>query len=377
VYKWMGLNVAGRYIAQTVARFIWLILLALTGLFFIFDVIAEANEVGNGIYSMQKAAFYALLQIAAHVYDAMPIAVVAGAIVALASLANNSEITVLRSSSMTPLWLLKTLFLTGVPFVLFTLVIGEWVQPLASQKAELMRATALGYRMGSDLKSGVWLRDVQVEGGVNYINLPTVNADGTAPSINIYGFDTAMRLSHRISAQKGRFVDAQGATAQYWLFEAASVEKFDLITAQRISATKVLQWKWASTLSPNALVGMQKNPDRVGIVSLLETVLFQQKNDVDARKSMAILLRRLFHPLALWVMLVISLPFAYLRARGGAIASRVFAGVLMGMGFHSGNRLFEFMSLVQGWPVWLSAQLPLWCGLALAMVLFWRFHRLH
>jgi lipopolysaccharide export system permease protein len=76
-------------------------------------------------------------------------------------------------------------------------------------------------------------------------------------------------------------------------------------------------------------------------------------------------------------MLAMAMPFAYLRARGGAVATRVFAGVLMGMGFHAGNRLFEFMSLVQGWPVWLTAQLPLWIGLLLAMLLYWRFHRLH
>jgi lipopolysaccharide export system permease protein len=377
MYKWLGLNTTGRYIAKTVARFILIILLALTGLFFIFDVLAEANEVGNGLYSLQKAAYFALLQIPAHVYDAMPIAVVAGAIVGLASLANNSEITVLRSSSMTPRWLLKTLFMTGIPFVLFTLIMGEWVQPLASQKAEVMRAAALGYRVGGDLKSGVWLREVQSNGELNYVNLPSVNADGTAPTIKVYAFDSTMRLVSRLTAVKGRHADTLGNAGSNWEFDSATLERFNANTAQRESVTEIKPWQWVSTLSPNALVGMQKSPERVGIVSLLETVLFQQKNDVDARKSLSILLRRLFHPLALWVMLAISMPFAYLRARGGAVASRVFAGVLMGMGFHAGNRLFEFMSLVQGWPVWLSAQLPLWCGLALAMILFWRFHRLH
>lgn len=377
MYKLLGLNTAGRYLAKTVARYIWIILLALTGLFFIFDVLAEANEVGNGLYSLQKAAFFALLQIPAHMYDAMPIAVVAGAIVGLASLANNSEITVLRSSSMTPRWLLKTLFIIGIPFVLFTLIMGEWVQPLASQKAEVMRAAALGYRVGGDLKSGVWLRDVQANGDINYINLPNVNADGTTPTIKMYGFDNNMRLITRLIGQNGHHVQFTGGAEPLWEFERATIENFNANTAQRESVTIKMKWQWLSSLSPNALVGMQKSPERVGIVSLLETVLFQQKNDVDARKSLSILLRRLFHPIALWVMLAISLPFAYLRARGGAVASRVFAGVLMGMAFHAGNRLFEFMSLVQGWPVWLSAQLPLWCGLALAIVLFWRFHRLH
>jgi lipopolysaccharide export system permease protein len=377
MYNWLALGLTGRYIAHAVARYIWIILLALTGLFFIFDVLAETNEVGNGSYSLQKASLYALLQMPAHVYDAMPIAVVAGAIVALASFANSSEITVLRASSMAPFWLVKVLFITGIPFVIFTLIVGEWIQPVASQKAELLRSQALGYRIGGDLKTGLWLRDVQPDGAVNYINLPSVSANGTAPSIRIYSFDDAMRLTKRTSALTGQFVAAQGEQPSHWLFAQANIEKFNVTTTQRERASEQQQWQWISTLSPDALVGMQKSPERVGIVSLLETVLFQQKNAVDSRKSLSILLRRLLHPLALWVMLAIALPFAYLRARGGAIAPRVFAGVLMGMGFHSGNRLFEFMSLVQGWPVWLTAQLPLWIGLAIATSLFWRFHRLH
>lgn len=377
MYKWLGLNTAGRYIAATVSRFILIILLGLVALFFIFDLLAEANEVGKGVYSLRTAALFALLQIPAHVYDAMPIAVVAGAVVGLATLANSSEITVLRASSLSPTKLLKILLVVGIPYVVLTVFVGEWVQPIASQSAELMRAKALNYRMGSDLKTGVWLRDVQANGQVSYINLDTVTSDGQAASIKVYRFDASMRLTERTSAYTGVFQPAQSDGAAQWQFASATIETIGLERAAIERVQTLSPWTWNSTLSPSALTGMQKQPERVGIVSLLETVLFQQRNEVDARKSLSILLRRTLHPLALWVMLAIAMPFAYLRARGGAVAARVFAGVLIGLGFHSGNRLFEFFSLVQGWPVWLSAQLPLWLGLALALILFWRFHRLH
>jgi lipopolysaccharide export system permease protein len=377
MYTLLGLNTSGRYIAKTIARYAWLILFALTALFFIFDLLAESNEVGVLAYSLRKAALFALLQIPAHAYDAMPIAMVAGAIVGLASLANSSEITVLRAASLAPKTLFKILFVTGIPFVVFTLGMGEWVQPLASQKAEVLRATALGYRIGGDLKTGIWLRDVQSSGDVAYLNLPIVSADGTAPSLTVYRFDAQMRLNSRLQAKNGQFVLNEAPNLPYWQFDEAQLETFDINSAQRTKLETLIGWQWVSTVSPNALLGMQKSPERVGIASLLETVLFQQKNEVDSRKSLSILLRRMLHPLALWVMLAMAMPFAYLRARGGAVAARVFAGVLMGMGFHSGNRLFEFMSLVQGWPVWLTAQLPLWIGLSIALFLFWRFHRLH
>jgi lipopolysaccharide export system permease protein len=377
MYKLLGLNLAGRYIAGNVSRFVCLILFALVGLFFLFDLMAESNQVGNAQYSLKTAALFALLQIPAHLYDAMPIAVVAGAIVGLASMANHSEITVLRAANLSPTRMLKIMFITGLPFVVFTAVMGEWLQPWASQFGEELRAKALNYRVGSDLKSGVWLRDVGTNGEVAYINLPDVQSNGLAPNMTLYRFDAQMHLRARLRAQKGVYQSAIADKAGHWLFASAQQEWFDAETAQRSRVETLSPWLWESELSPSALVGMQKSPERVGIFSLLETVLFQQKNDVDARKSLSILLRRVFHPLALWVMLAMAMPFAYVRARGGAVAARVFAGVLMGVGFHSGNRLFEFMSLVQGWPVWLTAQMPLWIGIAIAIALFWRFHRLH
>ncbi|MEN9912190.1 MAG: export transporter permease LptG, partial [Pseudomonadota bacterium] len=163
----------------------------------------------------------------------------------------------------------------------------------------------------------------------------------------------------------------------FWLFNSINTEYYHPKTAQQLSFDKQLSWRWYTNLNLQSLIGLQKNPDRVGVIALLNTVLFQINNHLDSRKSLSILLRRSLYPLALWVMLMISFPFAYLRARDGAIAARIFAGVLLGMSFHAGNRLFEFMSLAQGWPVWLTVQLPLWLGVATAFILFWRFHRLH
>jgi lipopolysaccharide export system permease protein len=393
-YKLLGLNTHQRYIAHTVARYILLITFALVSLFFIFDILSESTEMGNGKYTMQLIVLFSALKIPAQFYDVMPIAVVAGGIVGLATLANSSEITVLRASHLTPKQLLWILFLTGIPFVLSTLLIGEWIQPLASNQADSLRAKALGYRINSQLKTGLWLRDTLPNGEVRFLNIPTINGDGNIPHMWIYHFDKTMHLTMRSKALNGTFTSAASDKKQtistlktpnfissnqvsFWLFNSNDTEYYHPKTAQKLSSDTQINWRWYTNLNLQSLIGLQKDPERVGIASLINTVLFQIKNDLDARKSLSILLRRSLYPLALWVMLIIAFPFAYLRARDGAIAARIFAGVLLGMCFHAGNRLFEFMSLAQGWPVWLTAQLPLWLGVVTALILFWRFHRLH
>lgn len=417
-YKLLGLNTHQQYIAHTVARYILLIAFALVSLFFIFDILSESSEIGNGKYSLRLVILFSALKMPAQLYDVMPIAVVAGGVVGLATLANSSEITVLRASSMTPKQLLRILFLTGIPFVLLTVFIGEWLQPFASVQADNLRAKALGYRVNSHLKTGLWLRDILPNGEIRFLNIPNIDGDGNIPQMWLYHFDTAMHLIQRSQALKGVFLtkesdignikkilstsnsntpnlnipnlnisnvissnvissNKQFSKQSFWLFNLINTEYYHPQTAQQLSFNKQLSWRWYTNLNTQSLVGLQKNPDRVGVADLLNTVLFQMNNDLDSRKSLSILLRRSIYPLALWVMLMISFPFAYLRARDGAIAARIFAGVLLGMSFHAGNRLFEFMSLAQGWPVWLTAQLPLWLGVATAFTLFWRFHRLH
>lgn len=398
-YRLLGLNTHQQYIAHTVARYILLIAFALVSLFFIFDILSESSEIGNGKYSLRLVILFSALKMPAQLYDVMPIAVVAGGVVGLATLANSSEITVLRASSMKPRHLLRILFLTGVPFVLLTVFIGEWLQPFASVQADNLRAKALGYRINSDLKTGLWLRDTLLNGEVRFLNIPTIDGDGNIPQMWIYHFDTKMHLIQRSQALKGVFLTKESGIENtkhilstsnlnvprfipsnkqsFWLFNSNNTEYYHPQTAQQLSFDKQLSWRWYTNLNLQSLVGLQKNPDRVGVIALLNTVLFQIDNHLDSRKSLSILLRRSLYPLALWIMLMISFPFAYLRARDGAIAARIFAGVLLGMSFHAGNRLFEFMSLAQGWPVWLTAQLPLWLGVATAFTLFWRFHRLH
>lgn len=384
----LGLDTTGRYVARTIYRYVWLVLVSLTGLFFVFDIMAELADVGKAAYTLRLAAIYAVFQIPTHMYDIMPIATVAGAIVALAALANNSEITVLRSAGFTPRQLMRTLFLIGIPLVVLTLLIGEGVQPIADQRAAQLRMQAIGYSTGGELRSGIWLREVQADGGVQYLNIQSVSPQGEAQQLQLWVFDAQSRLTLTVAAPLGVYtVQAAAESAKpngFWRFVGAKVQAIDPITGRNAASNRSgasgsgsAAWDWHTTLSPSSLAGMQKLPERLHMVPLVQNILFLVKNNVDARKPISVLLRRLVHPFALWVMLALAMPFAYVRARGGAVAARVLAGVFMGIGFHTGNNLFQFLGLVQGWPVWLSAQMPVWIGLALAMLLFWRFHRLH
>ena len=372
-----GLSIWSGYVARAVYRYIAVVLVGLLGLFFIFDFQAELSDVGTGSYTLNKALLFTVLQLPSRFYDAMPIATVAGAILGLAGLATSSEISVLRASSMRPLALVRVLLLAGIPLIIITLIVGELVLPLAEQRAASMRLQALGGAVSTELRSGIWLRDTQADGGVNYVNIPKINTQGAAPLLRRYSFDARMRLVAVLDAKDGQYrVETAGKNAA-WVFASAASQAYSPETGARSAVQTQAQWLWETTLTPASLEGLQKNPERLDMVSLVNNVFYQLKNGLDVRKSLTTLLRRLTHPLVLWVMLMIAAPFAYVRARGGAVAGQVFLGIVTGVMFYAGSRLFEFLTVVQGWPAWVSAPTPIALGLLMAAGLFWRFHRLH
>ena len=77
------------------------------------------------------------------------------------------------------------------------------------------------------------------------------------------------------------------------------------------------------------------------------------------------------YPFAVLVMMVLALPFAYYQQRAGGVGGKVFAGIMLGIGFWMLGRLFTFLGLLRDWPPFWSAILPTLMFLSLAVIMMW------
>ena len=48
-------------------------------------------------------------------------------------------------------------------------------------------------------------------------------------------------------------------------------------------------------------------------------------------------------------MLALSIPFAYMNARSGAMAIKIFLGVMIGIVFYALNNIFSYLGAVNTW----------------------------
>jgi lipopolysaccharide export system permease protein len=80
---------------------------------------------------------------------------------------------------------------------------------------------------------------------------------------------------------------------------------------------------------------------------------------------------KLLYPLAVLVMMVLALPFAYNQQRSGGVGAKVFAGIMLGIGYVTLGRLFTYLGLLRDWPPFWSAALPTLLFLSLAIGMMW------
>jgi len=110
-------------------------------------------------------------------------------------------------------------------------------------------------------------------------------------------------------------------------------------------------------------------------MSLLELISYIEhlsENRQDTSRYEIVLWQKIIYPFAVLVMMVLALPFAYFQVREGGLSSKVFTGIMLGLGFHLANRLFGHLGLLNAWPPFFSAVVPTLAFLGAAVVMMWQ-----
>ena len=67
-------------------------------------------------------------------------------------------------------------------------------------------------------------------------------------------------------------------------------------------------------------------------------------------------------------MIALSMPFAYMNARSGGLASKMFVGVMIGIVFYALNNLFSYLGVLNTWSPIVVSLVPTVSMLIMAAV---------
>ena len=351
-----------KYLASEIYAATALVLVAFLGLFAFFDLIHELGDIGKGNYQLQHAALFVLLTVPGHIYELMPIAALIGTVYALAQLASHSEITVMRVSGLSTPMALRTVAVIGMLFVFITLLFGEFIAPASERAAQSLRLRATASAVAQEFRSGLWVRDER-----RFVNVGEVRPDTRLVGVKIYEFDRDYRLRSISYAAEGEYMPPNK-----WKLTKVTRTVFSPVGTRLEQAADM---EWSSDLNPDILGVLLVQPDKMSIVNLYLYIRHLSENRQKVERYEIALWKKAIYPLAVLVMMVLALPFAYMQVRSGGVSLKIFAGIMLGLLFHLLNNLFAHLGAINTWPPFLSAVTPSVIFLLLAGFMLWRAER--
>lgn len=355
------------------------VLIALVALFAFFDLIGQAGDIGSQ-YSILEAFVLTALVLPTRCYEVLPIAAMLGAVFTLAKLASNSEFTVMRVAGLSPWRLCSMLMIPGFVLVSVAYMMGEFIAPPSQQLAKEFKLDLSGRSFtGKGFDSGIWVRDVQRnEAGepesIGFVNVKSLKPGVAAFDWEIFLFNKEEELTSIIRAKKGVYTDESG-----WILENVTKQSIPNIpknsfqpTEESVQITQHSSMVLGKSLDRNIFGLMMVKPENMSMRDLQQYISHLQDNGQQSRQYETALWNKAFYPIAILVMLVLAMPFAYLNSRSGGIAIKIFCGIMVGIAFYALNNLFAFMSVLHNAPPVITAMLPSVVMLSLAVaVMYW------
>ncbi|MEY4747894.1 MAG: hypothetical protein RIQ60_108 [Pseudomonadota bacterium] len=373
------------------------VMLAFLGLFFFIDVVGELENIGKGGSFWQLLAA-CLLQAPGHIYELTPIALLIGAIYALARLAQSSEFTILRTGGLGPGRALALLTALGLGFAVFTFVVGDWIAPVSERQASLLKASRAG-GLTVD-RNGAWLRASQP--GANgeehrvTVNIGSAHSDGELQRVRLYTFGAKGELVERRSAERARILpdgrwqledvsitrwtprqDEAASSASASPAAAAPAASGDLSAGdvalaelQLAPDSHVERQIWDGGLKRDVVAAAVLPLSTMSTLALYTYMSHLSEHEQAAQRYEIQFWRKALYPFACLVMLGLALPFAYLHGRSGGVNVKVFGGILLGISFVLLNNVSGHLGLLRSWTPWIAAGAPSVVYLLLSLAAF-------
>jgi len=353
-----GVATLRRYLGREIYKAAAFVLIAFLGLFAFFDLIGELRDVGRAGYRLGQAFVFVALSLPGHVYELFPIAALIGTLYVLAHLAANSEFTVMRTSGLSPLQAGAVLVRIGLVFVAVIIAVGELVTPFAERAAQQLRLLSLNNAVGTQFRSGIWVRS-----NGSYVNIARVRGDTTLLDVRLYQFDAESRLVSISDAREGHY-----AGNGIWMLSGVVETRFDEHGA---TVNRMDEQPWTSVLTPEVLNVLAVDPQKMSAWDLFQYARHLNANKQNATRYEIALWQKVTYPAAALVMMALALPFGYLNVRHGGVGLKVFSGIMLGVVFHGLNSLFSNLGLLENWPPAVSAWVPSAVFLLAALAMMW------
>lgn len=326
-----------------IARHIWaavaIVLLVILGLDLMTALGSELDALYKGA-SFTQVFTYILLTVPRRIYEFMPLTVLVGCLVGLGTLANNSELTVMRAAGMSLRRIVWSVMQAVFVFVLAAALLGEFVAPVSQKMAEIQQSQYQGVTS----TKGFWLRKDS-----DYIFVQSVRSDGVLQGVSRYRFANHQWMQTLV-AEKGIYIDQQWSLKglqEVWLEDTNIRQK----TQDSMP--------WPVSLKPHLLSVLSMDPQHLAIDNLVQYSQYLERSGLETAPYQLAFWKKVLQPLGTLSLVFVAISFVFGSTRSVTLGQRVLVGVLVGLGFNYVQAVLGPASNVFGFPPFLAYLLPI------------------
>ncbi|MGB6605611.1 MAG: LPS export ABC transporter permease LptG [Steroidobacteraceae bacterium] len=327
------MSLLDRYIVRAILGAILLLLAVLLVPVALFVFIDQQNDIGIGHYTALSALWYTLLNLPQYAYEMLPITVLMGTLLGLGSLARGSELTVIRASGVSVARIAGTTLMAGLIMVAAAITLGEFLGPPLQQAAREEKAFSRLNNVSFGTGSGAWVRD-----GELILNVAGQSGERQFGSMLIF----QLSPQHRLVAL-GHARRATAGANHRWLLTDYTESRFDddVVTTSP-PGERVL----TSHVTAGFLGLAVQDPDQLTTAALWRLIRYFQANALDTREYVFAFWSRIARAVAIAFCALLAVPFVFGALRSSAAGTRMFLGLLLGLGFFLLQRLIESGTVV-------------------------------
>lgn len=338
------MKVLTRYIVWEIIKGALLAQLLLNTLFTLVTFSDELKDLGVGHYDLKEIGLFLLLITPRTFYELMPSAALLGSLFVVGAMANNREIIAMRAAGCSIFWIIRSIMLAGIFLVIIGSLVGEMIAPESEQKAQILRAEAQNTNPVVSTPYGMWLRE-----GDFFIHVAQVPEEHILAGVSIYRFNNQHLVLWK-QAKKAVFLNE----GQWRLQQVVQSEITDKTVLAEQKETEI----WQTSIEPGLMDSIVIKAEEMPIVELYKYIQFLRDNNQNAKTYEQAFWARVFNPLAIFAMLMVSIPFVVGIRRGVSAGARIMMGVIIGLMFNIVDRISGHLGLVYGFNPVLMALLP-------------------
>jgi lipopolysaccharide export system permease protein len=336
-----------RYISTTVSASIFLVLIVILGLDVIAALIDEMGQV-EGNYGFPQVLSFVLVSIPGNLYEYLPFAALVGCLAGLGSLANSSELVVIRSAGVSTGAIVWMVMRPTLMIMFFGVLVSEYVAPYTESIATSERAIALRKTDNVVSREGLWHRE-----GDQFMHFNVVQPNGVLYGVTIYTFDKQRRLLESVYAERAIY------QRDHWLLEDLTVSR---MLGDRVEKEPLASKPWALALSPETLSILVLDPMDLSITGLWAYSRYQDGQGLNSDSYWLAFWKKVLQPLSTVSLVLIAISFIFGPLREVTMGFRIFTGVLVGIVFRTTQDMLGPASLVYGFEPVYASLLPIIIG---------------